>query len=78
MRRASRRSVPAPFAPPAGMRAVELCHVSYLRPVDGCPIYTEYFKAADAIPSAHCQIHSGSIKQRAERVIERVVGGLLG
>jgi len=60
------------------MRAVELCHVSYLRPVDGCPTYTEYFKGSDAIPSAHCQIHAGSIKQRAERVIERVVGGLLG
>ena len=78
MRRASRIERPGAFTPPDGMRAVELCHVSYLRPVDGCPVYTEYFKASDAIPSAHCQIHSGSIKQRAERVIERVVGGLLG
>jgi membrane carboxypeptidase/penicillin-binding protein len=78
MRRASRIERPGAFTAPEGMRAVELCHVSYLRPVDGCPVYTEYFKAADAIPSAHCQIHSGSIKQRAERVIERVVGGLFG
>jgi penicillin-binding protein 1A len=78
MRRASRIERPGAFVPPDGMRAVELCHVSYLRPVDGCPIYTEYFKASDAIPSAHCQIHSGSVKQRAERVVERVVGGLLG
>jgi 1A family penicillin-binding protein len=78
MRRASRLVRPAPFLPPDGMRAVELCHVSYLRPVDGCPIYTEYFKAADAVPSAHCQIHGGSVRQRAERIIERVVGGLLG
>ena len=37
MRRASRLIPPAPFAPPAGMRAIELCSVSYLRPVDGCP-----------------------------------------
>ena len=78
MRRASRIERPGTFTPPDGMRATELCHVSYLRPVDGCPIYTEYFKASDTIPSAHCQIHSGSIKQRAERVIERVVGGVLG
>jgi membrane carboxypeptidase/penicillin-binding protein len=78
MRRASRIERPGAFTPPEGMRAVELCHVSYLRPVDGCPLYTEYFKSSDAIPSGHCQIHSGSIKQRAERVIERVVGGLLG
>ena len=78
MRRASRIERPGAFTPPDGMRAVDLCHVSYLRPVDGCPIYTEYFKAGDAVPSSHCQIHSGSLKQRAERVIERVVGGLLG
>lgn len=78
MRRASRIERPGQFSPPDGMRAVELCHVSYLRPVDGCPTYTEYFKASDAIPSGHCQIHRGSLKQRAERVIERAVGGLLG
>jgi penicillin-binding protein 1A len=78
MRRASRLIRPGPFTPPEGMRAVELCRVSYLRPVDGCPIYTEYFKDGDSIPSAHCQIHSGNVRQRAERVIERVIGGLLG
>jgi penicillin-binding protein 1A len=78
MRRTSRLAPPAPFTAPDGMRAVELCSVSYLRPVDGCPIYTEYLKANDAVPRAHCQVHSGSFKQRAERVIEKVVGGLLG
>jgi 1A family penicillin-binding protein len=78
MRRASRIKRPREFLPPDGLRAVELCHVSYLRPVEGCPIYTEYFKPEDAVPSAHCQIHRGNLKQRAERVIERMVGGLLG
>jgi 1A family penicillin-binding protein len=78
MRRASRLVPPAPFTPAPGMRAVELCSVSYLRPVDGCPVYTEYLKENDAAPRAHCQIHSGSFKQRAERVIEKMIGGLLG
>jgi membrane carboxypeptidase/penicillin-binding protein len=78
MRRASRLVRPGAFAPPDGMRAVELCRISYLRPVDGCPTYTEYFKAGDDVPSAHCQIHGGNLRQKAERVIERVVGGLLG
>lgn len=78
MRRASRLVPPAPFTPAPGMRAVELCSVSYLRPVDGCPVYTEYLKENDAAPRAHCQIHSGTFKQRAERVIEKMIGGLLG
>jgi 1A family penicillin-binding protein len=78
MRRASRLLPPAAFTPPAGMRAVELCSVSYLRPVDGCPVYTEYLKETDAAPRAHCQIHSGTFKQRTERVIEKMIGGLLG
>jgi penicillin-binding protein 1A len=78
MRRASRMVRPGAFAPPDGMRAVELCRISYLRPVEGCPTYTEYFKAGDDVPSAHCQIHGGNLRQKAERVIERVVGGLLG
>ena len=68
----------APAALEDRMRAVELCRISYLRPVEGCPTYTEYFKAGDDVPSTHCQIHGGNLRQRAERVIERVVGGLLG
>ena len=62
MRRASRLVRPGAFAPPDGMRAVELCRISYLRPVDGCPVYTEYFKAGDDVPSAHCQIHGGNLR----------------
>jgi penicillin-binding protein 1A len=77
MRRASRMVRPGGFVPPDGMRAVELCHVSYVRPVDGCPVYTEYFKEHDGVPVTHCQIHSGTFRQRAERVIEKVVGGML-
>jgi membrane carboxypeptidase/penicillin-binding protein len=78
MRRASRLIPPAPFTPPAGMRAIELCSVSYVRPVNGCPVYTEYLKEGDAAPRTYCQIHSGSFKQRAERVIEKMIGGLFG
>ena len=78
MRRASRVVRPSAFEPPEGMRAVQLCHVSYLRPVEQCPVYTEYFKEGDDVPSGHCQLHGGTFRQNAERVIERVVGGLLG
>jgi penicillin-binding protein 1A len=60
------------FAVPAGMHGVELCSVSYLRPVDGCPLYTEYLKEGDTEPSALCPIHRGSFKQQTARI----VGGL--
>jgi 1A family penicillin-binding protein len=58
------------FAIPDGLRAQEICSVSYLKPVDGCPTYTEYFKDGDSIPSERCPIHEGSLKQRAARAIE--------
>ena len=63
---------------PSGLRDVELCSVSYLRPVEGCPIYTEYFKDGDSIPSATCPVHHGTLKQRAARAITgffRALGG---
>jgi 1A family penicillin-binding protein len=60
------------FAVPNGLRAEEMCSVSYLKPVDGCPTYTEYFKDGDSIPSERCPIHEGSLKQRAARAIEGV------
>ena len=69
MKRAARERAPGEFQIPDGMRQEDLCSVSYLRPVDGCPTYTEYFKAGDAIPSAVCPIHEGSFKQNASRVI---------
>ena len=70
---------------PDGLEAEELCSVSYLRPVDGCPIYTEYFKSGDDIPSERCGIHQGSLRQRAARAVEgffrsvgRGIAGLFG
>ena len=63
---------------PPGIHGEELCSVSYLAPVDGCPIYTEYFKDGDAVPSALCPIHRGSLKQRATRAIEGFFRGLGG
>jgi hypothetical protein len=44
--------------------------------VEGCPSYIEYFKEGDAVPSALCPIHRGTLKQRATRVIEGFFRGL--
>ena len=53
-----------------------MCRLSYHRPVDGCPTYVEYFKDGDEIPTRLCPIHQGSLKQRAERVIQGVFGAI--
>jgi membrane carboxypeptidase/penicillin-binding protein len=78
MKRVASR-LPAPdFDVPPGLQAEDLCSVSYLQPVDGCPVYREYFKAGDAIPSQSCPVHRGSLKQRAARAVEglfRLLGG---
>ena len=76
MRDASRRRRPEPFDPPSGLRDEPLCRVSYLRPVEGCPTYTEYFKDGDDVPGRLCPLHHGSIKQRVRRAIEGVFSGL--
>ena len=74
MRRSARALPPSqPFAVPGTLEAVQLCRVSYLRPVEGCPTYTEYFKKGDDAPTKLCPIHQGSVKQR----VERAVGGFL-
>ncbi|HET7617055.1 MAG TPA: PBP1A family penicillin-binding protein [Vicinamibacterales bacterium] len=73
MRRAAARRPPREFAVPSGLREVELCQVSYLKPVDGCPTYVEYFKDGDDVPSRLCPLHEGSVKQE----IQRAVRGLL-
>jgi hypothetical protein len=57
------------FKVPAGLHTEELCSVSFLRPVEGCPTYSEYFKEGDKVPSALCTIHQGTLKQRATRAI---------
>jgi len=70
MRRASTIRRPAAFEMPEGLRDEPLCSVSYLRPVEGCPEYTEYFKPGDQVPGRLCPIHKGSIKQRVRRAVE--------
>jgi 1A family penicillin-binding protein len=70
MRRAGRVRRPAAFVMPDGLRDEELCQVSYQRPVEDCPIYTEYFKTDDKIPGRLCPVHEGSIKQRVRRAVE--------
>jgi penicillin-binding protein 1A len=64
------------FTIPHGLATEELCSVSYLKPVDGCPTYIEYFKQGDTIPSQRCPVHQGSLKQRAARAIEGVFRSL--
>jgi penicillin-binding protein 1A len=58
------------FVVPASVDGHELCSVSYLKPVDGCPTYIEYLKEGDDVPSRLCQVHSGSLKQRATRAVQ--------
>lgn len=70
MKRAARVLPPGEFQMPAGLHTEELCSVSYVRPVEGCPTYIEYFKDGDKVPSALCPIHRGTLKQRTARVIE--------
>ncbi len=45
MRRTARLRPPEAFEPPAGLRPVQLCRVSYLRPVEGCPRLHGVFQA---------------------------------
>ena len=70
MRRAARVRPPADFDRPAGLHDEVLCSESYLRPVDGCPIYTEYLKEGDDAPSRLCTLHRGSIRQRLARTVQ--------
>jgi 1A family penicillin-binding protein len=76
MRRTAQQLPAREFTLPDGLTTEELCSVSYLKPVDGCPTYTEYFKHGDKIPSQRCPIHQGSLKQRAARAIQGVFRSL--
>jgi membrane carboxypeptidase/penicillin-binding protein len=71
MRRAARFRTPAEFEVPYGLEDVELCRLSYLQPVEGCPTYVEYFKEGDEVPRRACTIHRGNLKQRARRAVDR-------
>jgi hypothetical protein len=76
MRRTARRLPATTFDVPASLRDEELCNESYLRPVDGCPTYIEYFKEGDQVPGRLCPIHQGSLKQRARRALEGLFGAI--
>jgi penicillin-binding protein 1A len=73
MRRAARVYRPGPFEPPPGLEAVALCRVSYQQPLDGCPVYTEYFKEGDERPARLCPLHEGSFRQQAARAVEGLI-----
>jgi membrane carboxypeptidase/penicillin-binding protein len=76
MRRAIQRRPPQQFEVPYGLHGEQLCRVSYLRPVEGCPVYVEHFKENDDVPSRLCTVHRGTVKQRVTRAIEGVLSGL--
>jgi 1A family penicillin-binding protein len=76
MRRTARRLPAEPFVPPGDLRHEELCRLSYQRPLDGCPTYVEYFKEGDRVPTQLCSIHSGSLKQRAQRAVDGVLSAI--
>jgi 1A family penicillin-binding protein len=80
MKRTAKSFPATEFDVPGGLRQEDLCQVSYLRPVEDCPAYVEYFKEGDTIPSALCPIHRGTLKQRATRAVQgflRTLGGKL-
>ncbi len=76
MRRASRALPPREFEVPLGLHEEELCRISYLRPVDGCPTYVEYFKKGDKKPGRLCTLHEGSLRQEARRALAGVLDEL--
>jgi membrane carboxypeptidase/penicillin-binding protein len=70
MRRSSRLRAPADFEEPAELIEEPICRVSYLKPVEGCPVYNEYFKKGDAVPTRLCPVHPGTVKQRVQRAVK--------
>jgi penicillin-binding protein 1A len=78
MKRTARALPPREFPVPSTVKTEELCSVSYLRPVDGCPVYTEYFKQGDAVPTQLCPIHRGTLRERASRAVEGLLRSLGG
>jgi penicillin-binding protein 1A len=70
MQRAAKVRPPAEFERPGGLAEESLCAISYRKPVDGCPLYTEYFKEGDQVPDRLCTIHRGSIRQRLTRTVQ--------
>jgi 1A family penicillin-binding protein len=64
------------FPVPTTVEGEALCSVSHLRPVEGCPVYTEYFKEGDDRPSQLCPVHRGSLKEAVVRTADRLFRGL--
>jgi len=59
LRRTARLRTPKDFPVPTTVEGIRLCRVSHLVPNQSCPVYTEYFKHADTIPEAKCDVHRG-------------------
>jgi len=76
MKAAVRKRPARDFIPSEEMREEILCKVSYLKPVEGCPTYTEYFKEGDEVPTRLCPIHQGNVKQQIQRAVRGFLGGL--
>ena len=73
---AARKRGAREFAAPETMHQEMLCRVSYLKPVEGCPTYDEYFKEGDNIPGRLCNVHEGSVKQQIKRAVQGIFRGL--
>jgi penicillin-binding protein 1A len=69
MKRSARVLPATEFPVPDSLEPVELCRISHQRPVDGCDVYTEYFKQGDQVPTERCSVHQGSLRQQAARAI---------
>jgi penicillin-binding protein 1A len=75
---AARKRGARAFTPPSGMREEMLCRLSYLKPVENCPTYTEHFKEGDDVPGQLCPIHKGSVKQQIKRAVQGFFSKLKG
>lgn len=76
MQQAARVRAPGAFPRPAGVRPRALCALSHRQPVDGCPVYTEYFKPGDEVPGDLCPLHEGSLGQRFVRAVDGVAAAI--
>jgi 1A family penicillin-binding protein len=76
MRRTTRVRPPETFARPSGLTGVPLCRVSYEKPVEQCPQYTEYFKPGDDVPGRLCSLHQATLEQRVKRSVEEFFSGV--
>lgn len=75
MRQTAQRRPPQAFEVAAGLHEEQLCSVSYQRPVERCPVYSEYLKEGDDVAGRLCTVHQGSMKQRVRRGIEGLFSG---